>query len=156
MRGESWLAIKHLTHRPKFSRMGIHVLLLCLHVGFKPTTLCNLGEHSTNWAAPEKLSWYIGVRIYNTTQGKTSNHCAETFDTTNSWTLYHHINDIPICLWGEMKAKHPQWCGISCNEKVYSETSRTGWEKPGTISERWFLSITYNYSGRTPQLAPLH
>ena len=35
-------------------------------VGFEPTTLCSLGERSTNWATR-----LVGVRIYNTTQYKT-------------------------------------------------------------------------------------
>ena len=47
--------------------------------------------------------------------------------------------------------------------RVYSETSRTEWEKPGTISggftpEMVFVHYLYIYiyRGRTPQLAPLH
>ena len=41
-------------------------------VGFEPTTLCSLGERSTNWAT--RATQLVGVRIYNTRQ--TSNHCA--------------------------------------------------------------------------------
>ena len=34
-------------------------------VGFEPTTLCSLGECSTNWTTQ-----LVGVQIYNTTQDK--------------------------------------------------------------------------------------
>ena len=37
-------------------------------VGFEPTTLCSLGECSTNWAT--KATQPVGVQIYNTTQDK--------------------------------------------------------------------------------------
>ena len=38
-------------------------------MGFEPTTLCSIGESSTNWAIYQATQ-LVGVRIYNTTQGK--------------------------------------------------------------------------------------